>query len=186
MRCVKSNRLKWSLPILVFSAVSCILSFVWPFSEANSFNSSGKTMPQSSASTKGRVNGKIIFTSTRNLLKPPDLGLRLWTMNPDGSNPTELTNYQIPVPSQSSLPPNDTAAKWSPDGTRIAFLSTREFVDVDHDPSPYTIYIMDANGANLQRLSLNELFKLSPVNCTELYSFEWSPDGNRFLLDAGN
>jgi WD40-like Beta Propeller Repeat len=104
-------------------------------------------------------------------------------MNPDGSNPTELTNEQIPFPSKS-LPPTDYAAKWSPDGTKIAFLSYRDFVD--SDPSPYTIYVMDYQGGGVQRINLDGLLSLSPVNCTEIDSFEWSPDGSKFVLDAGD
>src|SRR5216684_1259293 len=35
----------------------------------------------------GRINGKIVFSTDRQL----DHGVKLWTMNPDGSDATQLT-----------------------------------------------------------------------------------------------
>lgn len=182
MKTLRQNRgrNKRALSFLVFLMFALVLILL----SQNTIASSEETPNGTSVSSRGKMNGKIVFTSTRNRSQT-SLGLRLWTINPDGSNPTELTNLQIPVPPKS-MPPDDTRAKWSPDGTKIAFLSDRDLVDVDHNPSPYTIYIMDADGRNLRRLNLEQLMTLSPVNCTEIHSFEWSPDGTKFLLNAGN
>ena len=51
-------------------------------------------------------------------------------MRQDGSNQTRLTNNAA----------SDFEPAWSPDGSKIAFNSTR---DVNNE-----IYVMDANGAN--------------------------------------
>ena len=48
-------------------------------------------------------------------------------MEPDGSNVTRLTSTH-----------EDTTPAWSPDGSRIAFKSHRDFND--------EIYVMDADG----------------------------------------
>lgn len=186
MKSLLSSRRDWTLLSLVcFGLALAVISNSCPSEAMRPKQTFAGITGADSISTKGKINGKILLTSTRNR-DATSLGLRLWSINPDGSNPTELTNLQVPVPSKSALPPNDRAGKWSPDGTKIAFLSSRDFVDVDHDPTPYTIYVMDANGLNLQRVSLDQLKTLSLVNCTEIHSFEWSPDGTQFVLDAGN
>jgi dipeptidyl aminopeptidase/acylaminoacyl peptidase len=57
-------------------------------------------------------NGRIAFDSTR------DGGdADIWTMNPDGSNPVNLT------PGSAA---DDSGASWSADGRQIVFVSNRE------------------------------------------------------------
>jgi TolB protein len=62
-------------------------------------------------------------------------------MNADGSNQTNLTNDPAP----------DTDPTWSPDGTKIAFISTRN--------GNQDIYVMNADGSNQTNLTN----KLCPV-----------------------
>ena len=71
----------------------------------------------------------------------------LWSMNSDGSNPTQLT----------SGPAMDFEPVFSPDGTKIAFTSTR------NDPNPsctvncvYTIYVMDADGSDVTQVPISD------------------------------
>lgn len=59
----------------------------------------------------------------------------LYSVHVDGSNRERLTDHPAP----------DYAPAWSPDGTRIAFDSNREGV--------LSIYIMDADGANVTRIT---------------------------------
>jgi len=63
--------------------------------------------------------------------------VEIYTMNIDGSNRTQLTfnDYDI----------LDTYPSWSSDGTRIAFMSTR-------DGSPQ-LYVMNADGSNQTRIT---------------------------------
>ncbi len=70
------------------------------------------------AQTKGKVNGKIVFASDR---KSDGRGFRLWTMNSDGSNRGQLT--YIPAGPNPPSYVYDDGAKWSPDGSKIAFTS---------------------------------------------------------------
>jgi dipeptidyl aminopeptidase/acylaminoacyl peptidase len=92
------------------------------------------------------------------------------TANPDGSDIVRLTDGV-----------NDSWASWSPDGTKILFSSTR------YDPSieqclpgfphehgcPTDIYVMDAQGSNVVRLTDDPASEYQSV---------WSPDGERIAF----
>jgi Tol biopolymer transport system component len=89
-------------------------------------------------------------------------------MKDDGSDITRLTNHAA----------EDARPAWSPDGARIAFESTRD------DPSPglcapnclYQIYVMNADGSGVTRLTNNQANDLFPA---------WSPDGARLAFASG-
>ena len=57
---------------------------------------------------------------------------------------------------------------WSPDGTKIAFMSNR-----DGNPE---IYVMDASGANLRRITRHPEIDATPT---------WSPAGNQIAFTSG-
>jgi Tol biopolymer transport system component len=99
------------------------------------------------------ANGKIAFVSFR------DGNSEIHTVNADGTDNTNLTNN----------PARDEFPAWSPDGTKIAFTSTRD------DPNPQTCtlcvrrnYIMNADGSNVHPLS-----GVQPA---------WSPDGAELVV----
>ncbi len=71
-------------------------------------------------------------------------------VNADSSNVRRLTNH----------PGQDHSPTWSPDGTRIAFVSDRDGNE--------EIYLMDPDSANLRRLTHNKAEDWFPA---------WSPDG---------
>lgn len=83
----------------------------------------------------------------------------IYLVSLDGSEPVNLTNN----------PANDTFPAWSPDGTRLAFVSDRGGTDA--------LYIMDADGSNLAELygpsEADDLYLRNPV---------WSPDGDSIAL----
>lgn len=58
---------------------------------------------------------------------------------------------------------------WSPDGSKIAFVSDRD--------GNYEIYVMDANGSNQERLTHSEL--------RDDREPDWSPDGSKIVFSAG-
>ncbi len=109
-------------------------------------------MAISSRSAQAQVpgfNGLIAFTSNR------DGNYEIYTMNPDGSNPTNLTNN----PAEDSLP------DWSPDGTKILFCSERD--------GNNEIYVMNADGSNPTNLTNNPGQDSQPA---------WSPDGTQIAF----
>jgi len=82
------------------------------------------------ASPTANVRGgasAIVFSSNRG----EDGYLQIWTMDPDGSNPRQLTFG----------PGDKTQPRWSPDGERLAFVSNQE--------GNQDIFIMNADGTTL-------------------------------------
>ena len=66
----------------------------------------------------------------------------------------------------TASPASDFDPKWSPNGTRIAFVS-------DRDDSRGEIYLMDPDGSNVTRVTDNEAWEIRPV---------WSPDGSKIAF----
>ncbi|HLM57751.1 MAG TPA: hypothetical protein VK422_16715 [Pyrinomonadaceae bacterium] len=97
-------------------------------------------------------NGKIIFQSNRG----GDWS-DIYVVNADGRHETRLTDD----------PADDSSAVWSPDGTRIAFVSSRR--------GTYEIYLMDADGSNQRPLR---------ETAVETVEVEWSPDGKMLTYEV--
>ncbi len=99
-----------------------------------------------------RSNGKIAFVGSSNGAS------RLYLMNPDGSNLTQLLN----------LPAYVNNPEWSPDGNKIAFSGS---------PQGYRpqIYVVNADGSNLTNLTNNTTGNFEP---------SWSPDGTKITFSS--
>ncbi len=134
-------------------------------------------------------NGKIAFTSTR------DGFGQIYVMNADGTNQVRLTTplaardpawssdgqkiayntgtggtmavMNADGTGQVTLAPGGQDPAWSPDGLKLAFTSFR---DADGE-----IYVMDADGTNLTRLTNSPLQDLEPA---------WSPDGQKIAFTS--
>jgi TolB protein len=63
----------------------------------------------------------------------------------------------------------DIGPSWSPDGTRIAFHSSRELVDNE-------IFVVNADGSGLRRITTNELPDENPA---------WAPDAVHIVFQSG-
>lgn len=96
--------------------------------------------------------GKIVFVSTQ------DDNSEIYSMNPNGTSEERLTNNSS----------DDSAPKWSLDGTRIVFQSRRDGND--------EIYIMNADGSGQTRLTFDPGRDAVP---------DWSPDGNKIVFARG-
>jgi Tol biopolymer transport system component len=107
-------------------------------------------------------DGRLIaFSTTRESYSPYSLGVWLiYVMNADGTNPRRIS------------PPDayhDGEPAWSPDGQRLAFSSQRD------SRWSKEIYVMDADGSNLTRLTENTIEDISPA---------WSPDGQTLVYSS--
>lgn len=99
------------------------------------------------------ASGKIAFQSLR------DQNWEIYSMNPDGTGQTNLTNNSCV----------DVHPAWSPDGSRIAFVSSRQFCG----STQTDLWVMGATGN-------------SPTKVTDIaLSPTWAPDGQRIAYLCG-
>ena len=96
--------------------------------------------------------GRIVFSSFR------DGNPEIYVMDANGRNQERLTNH----------PAYDYDPDWSPDGTKIAFVSSR-------DGGASQIHVMDADGKNVIRLTDGRGTKWAP---------DWSPDGKKIVFSV--
>jgi Tol biopolymer transport system component len=120
---------------------------------------------------------KIAFESRRALdgSDAPDQNSidNIWVMNADRSGATPLT--MMTASNSSCFYP-----QWSPDGSKIAFESTRALdgSDASNANNTYNIWVMDADGSGvtpLTRLTANNASSFNP---------HWSPDGRKIVFHS--
>ena len=102
---------------------------------------------------------KIIFGTHRE-----EGNRELYLMNPDGSEPVNLTHNRA----------DDISGTWSPTGEQILFASDR-----DRSFGSWDLYLMDADGKNVRPVFGKSEERRHP---------EWSPDGKQSAykrFDAG-
>lgn len=99
---------------------------------------------------------KMEYFSDQALIENP--AWDIYVMNVDGTQQTQLTKG----------PSNELEPAWSPDGTRIAFISDRNGQNFD-------IYVMDADGSNVKQLTDDSANEFGPV---------WSPDGKQIVFNS--
>jgi TolB protein len=104
------------------------------------------------------TNGKIAFSTGRDANVAAPFNFELYTINPDGTVPTRLTND----------PAFDYGPAWSPDGAKIAFTTDRGTGIED-------VYVMNADGTGPANLTNNAASDLAPA---------WSPDGTKIAFST--
>ncbi len=100
---------------------------------------------------------KILFDSGESLDNQ-----HIYVMDPDGSHVQSLTEKPPGTISSNGF------AAWSPDRQKIAFMSGR-----DGDPEDPEIYVMAADGSDIQQVTRHRGLDGYPV---------WSPDGNQIAF----
>ena len=100
--------------------------------------------PISAVLAKAPETAKIVFTSRR------DGNFEIYSMNPDGSDQTNLTQHRA----------KDTSPVWSPTGEQILFTSDRGGVE--------DLYLMDPDGTNVRQVFKKLIGREFPT---------WSPGG---------
>jgi TolB protein len=98
-----------------------------------------------------RAMRQIAFVTTR------DRNAEIFLMSEDGSHQRNLTNN----------PESDYAPVWSPDGTKILFVSGLYGINY--------LYVMDADGSHRTRLTSQRVYGASHA---------WSPDGTKVVFEC--
>jgi Tol biopolymer transport system component len=99
---------------------------------------------------------KMEYFSDQALIENPTWDI--YVMNVDGTQQVQLTKD----------PSSELEPAWSPDGTRVAFISDRNGRNFD-------IYVMDADGSNVRQLTDDPANEFGPV---------WSPDGTQIVFNS--
>lgn len=99
------------------------------------------------------VEAKIVFCDGENIC----------VMNDDGSGKCRLTD---------NTTVKDRRPRWSPDGTKIVFT---RYMDLKNLHTSSELFILNADGTHLQRLTDNHLNEGSP---------SWSPDGQHIAFTS--
>ncbi len=109
------------------------------------------------------TNGKIAFFSSRDAPDPFDIpNSDIYTMEPDGSGVSRVTT--TPNGRQAADP------AWSANGQRLVLASSKEGVVDQHGNASLDIYVVEADGSGLTRLTSEADTERFPT---------WSPDGTR-------
>ena len=134
----------WAITASILVVALLVLSIGYHY--FNRFGLSSDSA-DSLAATAPKIE-KVAFASNR------DGNWDIWRMNPDGSNPMNLTRDAAV----------DLHAAWSPSGKQILFVSFRE------EGKEASLYLMDADGNNIRKV-LDNWYSRSPAT--------WSPDGKQ-------
>jgi Tol biopolymer transport system component len=111
----------------------------------------GAIIPAASATPPG-INGRISF------MRHDSAGhWQIWTANPDVTAEHQLTHG----------PFDNALATWSPDGTRLAFNSTR--ADTAETGAVSDIFVMNSDGSGVTKLTTSTNWSEAPA---------WSPAGD--------
>ncbi len=104
------------------------------------------------------LSGTLAFQSDTRSPANPEGHVRLYTI--------DLSNGRI-TPLGSGGDWDDEQPRWSPDGSRVAFKSNRG--------GSYNLYVMDADGSNVVRLTNHDANDHDPT---------WLPDGRSMIFSS--
>ncbi|HEX9992397.1 MAG TPA: hypothetical protein VGB14_05665 [Acidimicrobiales bacterium] len=128
------------------------------------------------AGAQAAPDGRIVYVAATGFGTNSTYDIHV--MNADGTGDVNLT--PDPTPEDGVDDSQELDPVWSPDGTRIAFISNR-VIETNPDGN-YEVFAMDADGANVTQLTFAE-----PEFGWEFYqSYEpnWSPDGTQIAFNG--
>ena len=140
----------WLLPVALLAAGAALVAC----SDAGTPTHPVAPVAPSLGKNIGGSNQRILFSGDIEI----SANYELYSMNPDGTGITRLTNS----------PAFDSDGAWSPDGKRIAFASDRDRPGGD-------IYVMNADGTNVVRLTSGPGSTGAP---------SWSKDGKQIVFTS--
>jgi TolB protein len=94
----------------------------------------------------------------------------LWIENADGTHAHQITLKGLRCVNVCPEGSQHNEARWSPDGTRIAFL-----LDRYTSPEQFSVFTMAIDGSDLRRVTPEGM---------EVGNPHWSPDGTRILFQS--
>jgi Tol biopolymer transport system component len=167
-------------------------SIVWhAYSQSPVTNPTDQTqLTNFGVSPNGQITCPVIFdnesrivASAQGALAFPCLNSEIDVLSPAGT----LTAAYKPSRSDRTHWPSVFAAKWSPDGTRIAFIETISNQDAGFLVSSYALKVMNADATNVTTVSS------TPITTTvhpgggwlgaDNFSLCWMPDGSRLVFN---
>jgi Tol biopolymer transport system component len=116
------------------------------------------TMPQAANPFPTGLNGTLVFNSDRRGPDNPDGRNHIFTLELASGRVTQLT---------SGRNHHDQHPRWSPDGRRISFVSSRA--------GSFDLFVMDADGTNVTRLTDHPANDFDPM---------WMPDGQSLIFSS--
>jgi eukaryotic-like serine/threonine-protein kinase len=144
-------------PIPVFTSTPQVINTIpAQLPQVSSTNSPPSISPTPAATPPGG-NQQIAFASSRGGIP------QIWVMDYDGNNQKQLTN----------LPDGACQPDWSPDGTRLVFISPCKGRQEQYKGS--SLFLMNADGSSI--------FPLAGIPGGD-YEPAWSPDGTKIVFTS--
>jgi dipeptidyl aminopeptidase/acylaminoacyl peptidase len=108
---------------------------------------------------------QVVFTVSKADWKANNRVTHLWRINADGTGLVQLTNGQR----------NESAPAWSPDGTRIAFITQRAGSESEEAGQVAQIFLINNSGGEAEQLTRHE---------TAVMDLTWGPRGDCIYFRA--
>jgi Tol biopolymer transport system component len=119
---------------------------------------SGTSVPSTVVPFPTGLAGTLVFHSDRPAPDNPDARNHIFTIDLATGKVTQLT---------SGRNHHDQHPKWSPDGKRISFVSSRS--------GSFDLYVMNADGTNVTRVTEHKANDYDPI---------WMPDGQSLIFSS--